>query len=269
MIDIHVHFFPPSVFRAIWDYFEAQSHGLWTIRYRLHGREHVAELTAQGVERFTSLVYAHKAGLAPYLNDYVLESAAEFPEIIPFGTVFAGDGDVEATARRIFEEYGFYGIKLHPFVSGEELDDPRLFPVYEAMEAGGKVLVCHPGSGPVYPKTDGAGRLLAVLSRFPALKVVVAHCGAFEYGDFAALADEFESVYFDTAMNCVDSHVFEDSCPGREFFAKFQDRVLYGSDFPNIPYEYSAQPQSLRRLALGPEVEAKIFHDNAVRLLGL
>jgi uncharacterized protein len=269
MIDIHVHFFPANVFRAIWDYFETQSHGLWTIRYKLHGREHVAELTSHGVERFTTLVYAHKRGLAAHLNDFVLESSARFPEAIPFGTVFAGDGGCEATARRIFEEYGFYGIKLHPFVSGEELDDPRFFPVYEAMEAGGKVLVCHPGSGPVYPKTDGAERVRAVLSRFPALKVVVAHCGAVEYGDYAALADEFEGVYFDTAMNCVHSPVFADSCPGREFFSKYQDRVLYGSDFPNIPYEYAAQSESLRRLELGEEVEAKLFRANAARLLGL
>jgi uncharacterized protein len=269
MIDIHVHFFPASVFRAIWDYFETASRGLWPIRYRLHGREHVDALASRGVERFTTLVYAHKPGLAAYLNDFVRESADEFPQLIPFGTVYAGDGGGEVEARRLFEEYGFYGIKLHPFVSGEELDDPRLFPVYDAMQALGKVLVCHPGSGPVYPQTDGADRVRAVLTRFPALKVVVAHCGALEYGDYAALAGDFEGVYFDTAMNCVHTHVFAGNCPGRDFFLAHEDRMLFGSDFPNIPYEYDDQVASLRGLGLGPRAEAKLFGGNAARLLGL
>jgi predicted TIM-barrel fold metal-dependent hydrolase len=264
-----VHYFPPGVFRAIWDYFETASRGLWPIAYKLHGRALVDELVANGVERCTTLVYAHKPGLAAHLNDFVREAAATTPELIPFGTVFAGDGDTGATARRLFEEDGFHGIKLHPFVSGEQLDDPRFFPVYEAMEALGKVLVCHPASGPVYPRTDGASRVRAVLARFPALKIVVAHCGAPEYADYEPLAREFESVYFDTAMNCVETHVFSGNCPGREFILAHQDRMLFGSDFPNLPYEYARQPAALAALGLGADVEAKLFRANAARLLGL
>jgi hypothetical protein len=52
----------------------------------------------------------------------------------------------------------------------------------------GKVLVCHPGSGPNFIKKDGAKDLLSVLNQFPKLKVIVAHCGACEYGDYQALA---------------------------------------------------------------------------------
>ncbi|MBI3542687.1 MAG: amidohydrolase family protein [Deltaproteobacteria bacterium] len=50
---------------------------------------------------------------------------------------------------------------------------------------------------------------------------------------------------------------------------KYQDRVLFGSDFPNIPYDYAAQPASLRGMKLGPEIEAKLFGGNARKLLGL
>jgi len=50
---------------------------------------------------------------------------------------------------------------------------------------------------------------------------------------------------------------------------KYQDRILFGSDFPNIPYEYSNQVTALRRLNLGKAVERKIFNDNALNLLGL
>lgn len=269
MIDIHVHFFPAPVFRAIWRFFETSSSGLWKIRYRLAGEEHVQQLKSFGVERFTTLLYAHKKGLAPFLNDFISEWKDRETAVLPFGTIYAGDGDTGKTARDLFESRGFMGIKLHPFVSGEEIDDPRFFPAYEVMESLGRVIVCHPGSGPVYQATDGADRLRRVLREFPGLRVVIAHCGAFEYGDYPLLADDFPHVYFDTAMNCVHTHVFEHNCPGRPFFLRYQDRILFGSDYPNIPYEYQEQVDALRAFQLGEGIEEKILRGNAERLLGL
>lgn len=264
---MHVHYFPQRVFEAIWKFFEARGHGLWDVRSKLHGEALVAALRAQGVRRFTTLVYAHKPGMADFLNTFVRDEVQRAPELIPFGTIFAGDGDCEARALRLFEEYGFRGIKLHPFVSGEDLDDPRLMAVYAVMQRLGRILICHPGSGPVYARRDGAARVRRVLEAFPTLRVVVAHCGAFEYGDYEAVGEAFPNVWFDTAMNCVHDTVFPRSCPGRDFFLRFQDRVVFGSDFPNIPYPYESQVEALRALHLGADVEAKLFEGNAVRLL--
>lgn len=269
IIDIHVHFFPKKLFEAVWKYFETQSHGLWKIHYKIFGEELVTRLKEFNVSRFTSLVYAHKSGVADSLNQFVFESSQTCPEMIPFGTIFVGDGESEKKARMLFEDYGFYGIKLHPFVSKEQIDDVRFFPVYEMMESLGKVLICHPGSGPVYEEKDGADRLKTVLKKFPKLKVIVAHCGAFEYGDYTSLADAFDFVYFDTAMNCIHTPVFHNNCPGPDFFTKYSDRILFGSDFPNIPYHYNEQIEAVRSMSLGLKIEEQIFSQNAVDLLGL
>ena len=267
MIDMHVHFFPRAVFRAIWRFFEQESAGLWPIRYKVWGREHVETMKSFGVKRFPTLVYAHKPGMADSLNDFVRDSAREFPELIPFGTTYAGDEGNAKRARRMFEEDGLYGIKLHPFVSREDLDDPRFFPVFEIMEGLGRILICHPGSGPNFGQHDGALRIERILKRFPRLPVVIAHCGAVEYQEYAALADSHPNVYFDTAMNCVHTHVFEQNCPGRGFFERFGERILFGTDFPNIPYDYGHQIDGVRKFALDPETEAGIFGGNAERLL--
>jgi predicted TIM-barrel fold metal-dependent hydrolase len=269
MIDMHVHFFPERVFQAIWSFFETQGNHLWPIQYKLYGPELVDELERLGVRRFTTLVYAHKPEMAASLNTFVYKSSKQFPAMIPFGTVFAGDSDCFQEAKNIFENYGFYGIKLHPFVSQEAINDKRLFPVYEMMESMGKVLVCHPGSGPNFSKKDGAKDLLSVLNQFPKLKVIVAHCGACEYGDYQALADRFESVYFDTAMNCTHTQGFTNNSPGKEFFTRYVDRILFGSDFPNIPYAYQHQVDCIKEMGLGGFVEKKIFSENAKRLLCL
>jgi len=267
MIDIHVHYFPPAVFKAIWRYFETNTNGLWHINYRLSGEKHRSFLKERGIERFTTLVYAHKKDMAMSLNDFIAAESARYAEIIPFGTIYAGDGALKQ-ARIIFEDYNFCGIKLHPFVSQEEIDDDRFFPAYELMLHSGKILLCHPGSAPVYQKYDGVLRIRRVLEAFPELKLIIAHCGAYEYEPYQRLADEFPHVYFDTAMNCVHTPVFAHNCPGPAFFQRYQDRVLFGTDFPNIPYTYEEQIESLKRLNLGAEIEQKIFRGNAERLLG-
>jgi predicted TIM-barrel fold metal-dependent hydrolase len=46
------------------------------------------------------------------------------------------------------------------------------------------------------------------------------------------------------------------------------DRILLGSDFPNIPYPYLHQLAALARLDLGAPWLRAVCHDNAVRLLG-
>jgi predicted TIM-barrel fold metal-dependent hydrolase len=47
------------------------------------------------------------------------------------------------------------------------------------------------------------------------------------------------------------------------------DRILLGSDFPNIPYPYAEQVAGLVRLGLGDDWLRGVLHDNAGRLLGL
>lgn len=269
MIDVHVHFFPENVFRAIWNFFETRDSRLWSVKEKVHGDALVQSLRGHGVEKFTTLVYAHKPGMAEYLNDFVNKTAEKFHEAIPFGTVFVGDGHSEKVARKLFEEYKFRGIKLHPFVTGEDMDDPRFFPVYEMMESMGKILLCHPGSAPVFKQTDGHIRLGKILKQFPKLKVIIAHCGAFEFDEYSALADAYEHVYFDTAMVCVPNGPFAASPDGKKFFLRHQERVLFGSDFPNIPYAYEEQINGLRVMQLGEEMEEKIFYDNARRLFNV
>lgn len=267
MIDMHVHFFPENVFRAIWNFFETRDSRLWSVKEKVYGDALVEKLRLLGVKHFTSLVYAHRPGMAGYLNDFVKESMGKYPEMLPFGTVYAGDGHCEKTARKIFEEYNFFGMKLHPFVSQEMIDDARLFPVYEIMEGMDKILLCHPGSAPVFSQKDGHVRIRNILTPFPKLKVIIAHCGAFETEEYSRIADEYEHVYFDTAMVCIPRETFHMTDAGKKFFLKHQDRIVFGSDFPNIPYAYEEQIRGLREMRLGEDVEKKIFSENARCLL--
>jgi predicted TIM-barrel fold metal-dependent hydrolase len=50
---------------------------------------------------------------------------------------------------------------------------------------------------------------------------------------------------------------------------EFQDRVVFGSDFPNIPYRWEASVESILELRLGRILEEKLLCTNAARLLNL
>jgi predicted TIM-barrel fold metal-dependent hydrolase len=43
--------------------------------------------------------------------------------------------------------------------------------------------------------------------------------------------------------------------------------VLYGTDFPNVPYEYERELRGIEALDLPPDVLRAVLHDNAARLL--
>jgi predicted TIM-barrel fold metal-dependent hydrolase len=48
-----------------------------------------------------------------------------------------------------------------------------------------------------------------------------------------------------------------------------QDRILFGSDFPNIPYPYLTALQAVTRFDLGDEWLRAVVHDNAAKLFSV
>ena len=50
---------------------------------------------------------------------------------------------------------------------------------------------------------------------------------------------------------------------------RWQDRIVFGSDFPNLPYPYEEEREALWLRDLPLAAFRKIFHDNAAALLGL
>jgi predicted TIM-barrel fold metal-dependent hydrolase len=47
-----------------------------------------------------------------------------------------------------------------------------------------------------------------------------------------------------------------------------EDKVLLGSDFPNIPYPYAHQLEALERLGVGEDWLRSVCWRNGTRLLG-
>ncbi len=264
LIDVHTHLMPERLMEAVQTYFRAN---LWFPRYHGPTEELVPQLLEAGVDWFVFMPYAHREGMARSLNYWVANVQETFgPRAIGFGTFHPDDQRLASLVDEAFGNLDLRGAKLHPQVGRFSLDDPRLYPLYERAIRDRRVLLVHAGKRPEGNEFVGAKTLARVLKRFPRLTVVVAHMGADEFQAFYDLCDEYPNLYLDTAMVF---NKYLGGPPPFEGLLEFQDRIVFGSDFPNIPYRVETAIQAIRDLRLGPIIEQKILCTNAARLLDL
>jgi uncharacterized protein len=271
LYDVHVHFLPPKIMAKVWAQFDSQGPLIgrpWPIRYRGSDEERVAQLRALGVRRFSALPYAHKPGIAGFFNDWARSFAEQVPECLRCATFFPEPSAAEYVADAI--DGGVEIFKVHVQVGNFDVRDPQLDKVWGQIADAGTPVVIHAGSGPVPNENTGPGPVLEVLERHPRLTAVMAHMGAPEYVEFLEMAERFERVHLDTTMAFTD--FFEEMAPFpgslMPRLRDLGDKVLLGSDFPNIPYSYAHQIESLERLDMGEDWLRRVCWENAVTLLG-
>lgn len=265
VVDAHVHVFPPRVFAAIWRWFDRHA---WPVRYRYESERVLAYLAGQHVERVWALHYSHVEGMARALNAYVSEIARGDSRVVPFGTVLPGEPDAEAVVAESLDTFGHAGLKLHCHVQKVAPDDERLFPVYEAVARRGKVIVLHAGREPSSPaygfdcrRLCGVEPVARAVEKFPELKLVVPHLGSDQWRAFFDLARGSRNLYLDTAMAVGGS--LTDDGPGRDDVAGLAHRLLFGSDFPNLPYAWARERNWLMDLGLPEPALEAILRGNA------
>ncbi len=283
VFDAHTHVFPERLFRAIWRWFD--DHG-WPIREKLLADEVIAAQRRRGHAGCLLLHYAHKPGMARELNRFVaglVDGSDGFA--VGAGTVCPG----EDGAADIVEEavaLGLRAIKLHCHVQGCAVDDDRLDTVYEVAAGANVPVVVHAGREPwsdALPVDPHAvchiSRTEAVLARHPKLTMVVPHLGADEFDAYRRLQLRCERLWLDTTMMVADYfpglYAHERDVVGDDvsaawlpFISACPERVLYGSDAPNLPYAWDREVRALAR-HLDDQALQAILSDNAKRLLHL
>lgn len=272
LADVHVHFLPEPVMRRVWEHFDAAGPLVgrdWPIAYQWDDDVRIEHLRTMGVRHFTALPYAHRPGIAGYLNEWAAELARRTPECLSSATFFPEPDAADYVLERI--EQGTQVFKVHVQVGDFDPCDPLLDRVWGAIAEAAVPVIVHAGSGPVANTHTGPGPMAEVLSRHPRLTAVIAHLGAPEYADFIALAEKYERVQLDTTMAFTDFFEQMAAFP-RSLLPRLRDlgdKVLLGSDFPNIPYPYAHQVDVLLDLGLGEDWLRGVLWHNMVRLFAL
>ncbi len=270
VIDAHVHIFPDTIFSAIRAWFDENA---WPIRYRLTTSELLTYLLSRGVGHVVALQYAHKPGLARTLNRYMAEKCREFSgKVTGLATIFPGEEQAGGILKEAFD-HGLKGLKLHAHVQCFDMNAEEMASIYALCESEQKPIVMHVGREPkseVY-KCDpyqicSAERLERVLLDFPGLRICVPHLGFNEMAAYRKLLEKYDTLWLDTTMMLAGYLPWDDPI---ELDSYRMDRVMYGSDFPNIPYAWDRELKWLKASGLPPDKLEWILNKSAACFFGI
>ncbi|RPJ74049.1 MAG: amidohydrolase, partial [Desulfobacteraceae bacterium] len=242
VVDAHVHIFPRDIFSAIWHWFDRNA---WRIRYRLRTAVALDFLMAGGLSHVVALQYAHKPGIAGRLNRYMRDKCRDYPgRVSGLATVFPGEKDAVRILRDAFD-WGLAGVKLHAHVQCFDMNSDEMNPIYDLCQALGKPMVMHVGREPKSEeyrcdpyRICGADKLERVLNDFPELKVCVPHLGFDEIDAYRQLIEKYDTLWLDTTMVLTGYFPLAEKIDLKSYRL---ERVMYGSDFPNIPYAWDRE----------------------------
>lgn len=275
LVDIHVHFLPEPVMNKVWAYFDqAEEHygTPWPVHYRTPESERLETLRALGVRQFAPLVYPHKPGMGEWLTQWALDFAERVPEAVPTGTLYP-----EPSAKSYVDtalRAGARCFKAHVQVGAYDPRDSLLDDAWGALSDAGVPVVVHCGHGPLRGNHTGLDVFDGVLAKHPRLTAVLAHAGMPEYEAAFELSRKYPRVYLDTTM--VGVPFTEQMMPSPSDWAdrvvECADRMVLGTDFPNIPYSYATQLKAIAGWAedprLGEPFLRSVLHDTPAKLLG-
>lgn len=259
IIDIHTHIYPDKIARraaeSIKDFYQLEGSNMdGTVEMLLkRGAE-------AGISRFVVLPVSNTPTHVRSINTFLLEQAKSHDNFIGFGTLHAEMDGLMDEVEWILKN-GLRGIKMHPDSQRFNIDDERLYPVYDALR--GKIpVMLHMGdqrynySHPV--------RLRKVLDLFPGLEVIAAHFGGYSMFHTA------RELLWDT--DCVfdisSALMFMERGEAEKYINGYgAERMAYGTDYPL--WDPVREVQRFQQLKLTDEQFDQIAHKTAERILKL
>lgn len=262
LIDFHTHTFPDKLAPRALSSLSDKSGGLVPVTDGTMA-DTALKMREWGVNCRVMLSIATNPHQQKNVNDFAI--ANNTPDVIAFGSVHPDAPDAIDELGRL-KAAGLKGVKLHPEYQAFDIDDRRMYPIYDCCQQLGFVVSFHTGKDLGFPDTLHAppAAIARMMRDFPHLKAVMAHMGGCflwsEALDYVAglpcyIDTSFTSGYLDKNLmeQLIDKHGAQ--------------RVLFGSD---CPWASSKETfDFVDSLNISDEKKEQIFYQNAKSLLGL
>lgn len=258
IIDIHTHIYPEkiasSAVASIQDFYDI--HG-----GKMNGTEEMLLQRGDeaGISEFLILGVATRPDQVQGINNFVIRKVQGQPRFKGLGAIHAGMENPADEVERITTQ-GLSGVKLHPDFQTFAIDDPRLFPMYEAMQ--GKYPVLY-HMGDVRYDYSHPQRLRRVLELFPNLQTIAAHFGGYSMYEAAVEILKDTTCIFDVSSSLM---FFEPGQAERYIGIYGAERMAFGSDYPL--WDPVTEVKRFLQLDLTDEQFEQIAHKTAERVLG-
>ncbi|HYL47751.1 MAG TPA: amidohydrolase family protein [Stellaceae bacterium] len=240
--------------------------------------EVVGEFAAAGVDAvLVALDLETTAKTPPCSNDYVCGMQQRHKDRIiqAWAAVDPLKGDAAITeAQHAIRDLKMLGFHFHPIMGHFAVNERRFYPLWEAINAlkvPVMIDVGTTGMGAGMPGGLGAKLRHAhpscideLAADFPELTIVAAHPGWPWVDEMTAVALHKGNVFWELSGWAPKYFPVQLKADIR---ARLQDKIMFGSDYPSIPYPRLFQEWN--ELGYADDVMEKIFHRNAERILGL
>jgi predicted TIM-barrel fold metal-dependent hydrolase len=214
-----------------------------------------------GIEKSLICSIATKPKQFQIIFDWSLQIQSD--RIIPLASVHPADNARDEHIKQIAEA-GFKGVKMHPYYQDFYLDEDRMYSYYEQLCKYDLFLVMHTGFDIAfeYIRRADPARIVKVTNKFPELKLITTHFGAWQQWDEVANEIIGKNIYMEISF-ALD---YLDAENAKKLLEKHPaDYILFGSDSPWR--KQSETLNLLRKLNLEPARMEKILSGNAKRLL--
>lgn len=260
IIDLHTHIYPENIAKkateSVKDFYHLGIDGMDGTASMLLKRGKAA-----GISKFVILPVSIKPDRVQQINNFILQQSAIHDEFIGFGTLHAAMDYVADEAEWIMAE-GLHGIKMHPDSQRFNIDDPRLFPAYEAIQ--GKIPVLLHTGDTRYPFSHPS-RVRALTKLFPKLEIVAAHFGGYSmYEEAYEQLHDLDNVIMDISSSMM---LMPEGVAEKYIRAYGAERMAYGTDYPMWDPEMEV-PRFLNLKLTDDEFE-QIAHKTTERFLKL
>src|SRR5205085_4268438 len=210
-------------------------------------------------------------GLPPLGNDYIAAIVQRYPQqFIGFASVDPHKGKAAIKEiERAVKDLGLAGAKFHPGVQAFYPNDPSFYPLMEKIQELEIPALFHTGTNGLGAGVPGGMGIKMDYTRpiyldhiaadFPDLKIIGAHPAWPWHEEMLAIIGHKSNVFMDLSgwsPRYIPKQILD------EARTRFQDRIMFGSDYPFImPERWLKDFDSLE--GFSDEVRRKILYDNA------
>ncbi|MFN3479010.1 MAG: amidohydrolase family protein [Thermodesulfovibrionales bacterium] len=261
IVDFHTHAFPDEIAERAIGILEREGN----IKARLDGKVSslLASMDAFGIEKSIVCSIATKPSQFDSILSWSKKIRSE--RIIPFPSFHPDDSDFRERVARVKGE-GFLGIKFHPYYQDFDIDEERLFPIYEEIAKNELIVVMHTGFDFAFPRVRKADplKISRIKGLFPELRLVTTHLGSWDDWDEVENYLIGKDIYMEISFSL---ELLNKERARKMILRHPSTHILFGTDSP-----WTDQGETLsllKELGLDEEREKMILSKNAMRLLQL
>lgn len=224
IIDFHCHIYPEKIaekaVKSVGEFYNIEMDAKGTSK-------HLVEIGSEcGITNYVVHSVAVDKDHVQTINNYIASECEEHKEFIGFMTMHADFENKLEEAERA-KKLGLKGVKIHPDTQKYNMDDKRMYELYDYLQSEEIPLLIHTGD---YRYTySHPSRLLKLLGDFPRLIAIGAHFGGWSLYDLALEYLKDTNCYLDTSS----SLDYIGLKRAKELINIYgAERILYGTDFP-------------------------------------